>query len=62
MEKEIRGSHIMCMNPRTREPTIILPGSVTQEEHRIVDKMSWQITLWHETTQKVAEGMKPVKE
>jgi hypothetical protein len=50
------------MNPRTREPTIILPGSVTQEEHRIVDKMSWQITLWHETTQKVAEGMKPVKE
>jgi hypothetical protein len=45
MEKEIRGKTIMCMNPRTREPTIIPGCAVTQEEQRIVDQIQ-QLT-WH---------------
>ncbi len=61
MEKETRGVIITCMNPRTREPTII-PGHVTQEEQRIVDQISWQITLWHKTTKGVAEETKSAKE
>jgi hypothetical protein len=61
MEEEIRGRTVSCMNPRTREP-IVIPGRVSEEEQRIMDQISWQITSWHQTTKEVAEETKSAKE
>jgi uncharacterized FlaG/YvyC family protein len=61
LEKGIRGRTRMYMNPRTEEPTIV-PGHVTQQEQHIVAHISWEITLWHETTKQVAEETKSAKE
>jgi hypothetical protein len=61
MEEEIRGRTVSCMNPRTREP-IVNPGRVSEEEQRIMDQISWQITSWHQTTKGVAEETKSAKE
>jgi hypothetical protein len=40
----------------------VIPGRVTEEEQRIKDQISWQITSWHETTKEVAEETKSAKE
>jgi hypothetical protein len=61
MEKEIKRRTTSFINQRTREPAII-PGRVTQEEQRIMDQVSWQITSWIETTKKLAEETKSAKE
>jgi hypothetical protein len=62
MEKEIKGRTTSFINERTREPAIIL-GRVTQEEQQcIMDQVSWQITSWNETTEKLAEETKSPKE
>jgi hypothetical protein len=54
LEKEIEGRSRMCENPRTGQPTRIT-GRVTQAVQHTVDHISWKITLWHETTTKIAE-------
>jgi hypothetical protein len=43
LEKEIEGRNRTCKNPRTGQSTTI-PGQATQEEQRIVDQISWEIT------------------
>jgi hypothetical protein len=58
---EIKGRSRTCQNPRTGQPTSI-PGRVTQEEQRIVDQISWEITSWHQTTKQVAEETKSAKQ
>jgi hypothetical protein len=57
----IEGRSRTCKNPRTGQSTTI-PGQVTQEEQRIVDQISWEITSWHETTKTIAEETKAAKE
>jgi hypothetical protein len=61
LEKEIKGRSRTCENLRTGQPTTI-PGRVTQEEQRIVDQISWEITSWHETTKTIVEETKAAKE
>jgi ubiquinone biosynthesis protein UbiJ len=61
LEKEIEGRSRTFENPRTGQPTTI-PGQVTQEEQRIADQISWEITSWHETSKKIAEETKAAKE
>jgi hypothetical protein len=61
LEKEIEGRSRTCENPRTGQPSMI-PGRVTQEEQRIVDQISWEITSWHETSKTIAEETKTAEE
>jgi hypothetical protein len=61
LEKEIEGRSRTCENRRTGQPTTI-PGWVTQEEQRIVNQISLEITSWHETIKTIAEETKTAKE